>query len=102
MQLPDELMLRILRYCWKPADYTIAAGVCRRWYAIIGDAHNPVAHGMRIYAARGGEAPVADPAALERYELGPLTAELAAILDGLRAGPEAWRAAGAPDGTMSR
>ncbi|MEI6726735.1 MAG: hypothetical protein WCN81_11005 [Actinomycetes bacterium] len=70
---------------------------------------------------RQGTAPVTDLTALERYELGPLTAELAAILDGLRAGPEAWRAAGAPgardgagdatpgtpaagapDGTMSR
>ncbi len=76
---------------------------------------------------RGSAAPTADLTALERYELGPLTAELAALLDGLRGGPEAWRAdpearradptgdrgapgdaapgtpaAGSPDGTMSR
>jgi glycosyltransferase involved in cell wall biosynthesis len=51
---------------------------------------------------RGGTAPAADLTALERYELRPLTAELAVILDGLRAGPEAWRSADSPDGTMSR
>jgi len=36
-----------------------------------------------VAAARSGGAPLADQAALERYELGRLTAELAAILDGL-------------------
>ena len=73
-----------------------------------------------VTAVRQRVAPAADPTALERYELGRLTAELAAILDGLRAGPEAWRAGptgargtpgdaepgthagGWPDGTMSR
>jgi len=36
-----------------------------------------------VKAARRGEARLADPAALERYELGRLTAELAVLLDGL-------------------
>ena len=36
-----------------------------------------------VRAARDGSAPLADPAALERYELGRLTAELATLLDGL-------------------
>ncbi len=36
-----------------------------------------------VAAARGGAAPVADRSALERYELGHLTAELAALLDEL-------------------
>jgi glycosyltransferase involved in cell wall biosynthesis len=40
-----------------------------------------------ITAVRGGTAPVADPAALERYELGRLTAELRDILDGLAGQP---------------
>ena len=59
-----------------------------------------------VDGVRQGAAPAADLTALERYELGRLTAELAAILDGLRAGPQAWRAGPAgvapPDGTMSR
>ena len=38
-----------------------------------------------VAAVRDGAAPVADAAALARYELGRLTAELAAILDGLAA-----------------
>jgi hypothetical protein len=50
---------------------------------------------------RDGVAPGVDLAALDRYELGGLTAELAAILDGLCAGPDTWRdgppaSAGAP------
>ncbi len=40
-------------------------------------------------AACDGSAPLADPAALERYELGRLTAELAALLDGLAGGQPA-------------
>jgi len=40
-----------------------------------------------VASARDGEAPVADPAALERYELGHLTAQLAGILDALAAYP---------------
>ena len=40
-----------------------------------------------VAAVREGRAPVADPAALGRYELGHLTAELAAILDDLAAHP---------------
>jgi glycosyltransferase involved in cell wall biosynthesis len=39
-----------------------------------------------VWAARRGVAPLANPAALERYELGRLTTELAALLDGLAAG----------------
>lgn len=39
-----------------------------------------------VAAAHAGTAPVADHAALERYELGGLTAELASILDGLPPG----------------
>jgi hypothetical protein len=39
-----------------------------------------------VRAARDGAAPLADPPALERYELGGLTAELAALLDGLAGG----------------
>ena len=46
-----------------------------------------------VAAVRDGRAPVADPAALERYELGHLTAELAGMLDGLAPGVPA---AGAP------
>ena len=42
-----------------------------------------------VAAVRKGAAPVADPAALERYELGRLTAELAAILDELAGQPPA-------------
>ena len=42
-----------------------------------------------VRAARDGSAPLADPAALERYELGRLTAELAALLDGLAGGQPA-------------
>lgn len=46
-----------------------------------------------VSAVRAGEAPVASPGALDRYELGHLTHELAGILDGLAgrsrsAGPE--------------
>jgi len=40
-----------------------------------------------VAAVREGRAPIADAAALERYELGHLTAELAGILDTLAAGP---------------
>jgi hypothetical protein len=40
-----------------------------------------------VAAARGGTAPTADPAALERYELGRLTADLAGILDDLAGSP---------------
>jgi glycosyltransferase involved in cell wall biosynthesis len=40
-----------------------------------------------VAAARGGAAPLADGGALEQYELGHLTAELAAILDDLAAKP---------------
>jgi hypothetical protein len=40
-----------------------------------------------VAAVRGGTAPTADPAAIERYELGHLTAELAGILDELAALP---------------
>jgi glycosyltransferase involved in cell wall biosynthesis len=48
-----------------------------------------------VKAARDGSAPVADQAALQRYELGRLTHELAAILDGLLPGAAgATRAAG--------
>lgn len=36
-----------------------------------------------VAAVRAGQAPLADQAALERYELGRLTAELASILNGL-------------------
>ncbi|NLE23602.1 MAG: glycosyltransferase family 4 protein [Actinobacteria bacterium] len=43
-----------------------------------------------VAAARAGTAPVADPAALGRYELAQLTRELAAILDELAAHP--WTA----------
>ena len=42
-----------------------------------------------VAAARGGAAPLAEPGALERYELGHLTAELAAILDDLATDPRA-------------
>ncbi|HEX5642044.1 MAG TPA: glycosyltransferase [Thermoleophilia bacterium] len=42
-----------------------------------------------VAAARGGAAPLADPGALERYELGHLTAELAAILGDLATDPRA-------------
>ena len=42
-----------------------------------------------VRATRDGSAPLADPAALERYELGRLTAELAALLDGLAGGQPA-------------
>ena len=48
-----------------------------------------------VRAARGAVAPVADPAALERYELGRLTAELAALLDDLAARPAAGAAGAA-------
>lgn len=41
-----------------------------------------------VAAARTGGAPVADPGALDRYELGRLTHELAGVLDGLAA--HAW------------
>ncbi|HTX70807.1 MAG TPA: glycosyltransferase [Thermoleophilia bacterium] len=47
-----------------------------------------------VAAARAGEAPVADPGSLGRYELGRLTHELAGILDGLDGRP--W-IAGADD-----
>ena len=47
-----------------------------------------------VAAVRAGEAPVADPGALGRYELGHLTHELAGILDGLAGRP--W-IAGADD-----
>jgi glycosyltransferase involved in cell wall biosynthesis len=40
-----------------------------------------------VAAVRGGSAPLADPAALERYELSRLTRELAGILDDLAAHP---------------
>jgi glycosyltransferase involved in cell wall biosynthesis len=40
-----------------------------------------------VAAVAAGTTPVADPAALERYELGHLTAELAGILDDLAAHP---------------
>ena len=40
-----------------------------------------------VAAARAGKAPVAGPGALDRYELGSLTAELAGILDGLAGRP---------------
>jgi hypothetical protein len=40
-----------------------------------------------VAAARDGTAPTADPAAIQRYELGHLTAELAGILDDLAAHP---------------
>jgi glycosyltransferase involved in cell wall biosynthesis len=40
-----------------------------------------------VAAARGGTAPLAESGALERYELGHLTAELAAILDDLATNP---------------
>ena len=40
-----------------------------------------------VAAARNGVAPVADPDALDRYELGHLTHELAGILDGLAGRP---------------
>jgi hypothetical protein len=40
-----------------------------------------------VAAARSGTAPTADPAALERYELGRLTADLAVILDDLADSP---------------
>ena len=49
-----------------------------------------------VAAVRGGTAPVADASALSRYELGHLTAELAAILDGLAAGPQPSAAGAAP------
>jgi len=50
-----------------------------------------------VAAVRDGSAPVADRAALQRYELGRLTAELAAILDGLIVGRADGRAGdGAP------
>ena len=42
-----------------------------------------------VAAVRDGTAPVADTSALSRYELGHLTAELAAILDGLAGQPAA-------------
>jgi len=42
-----------------------------------------------VAAARAGTAPVADTPALERYELGRLTGDLAAILDGLAGQPTA-------------
>ena len=51
-----------------------------------------------VAAVRAGAAPVADPAALERYELGRLTADLAGILDGLAAPPAGGRRAGGGDG----
>jgi hypothetical protein len=49
-----------------------------------------------VRAARDGSAPLADPAALERYELGRLSAELAALLDGLAGGQPAATAGPAP------
>jgi hypothetical protein len=45
-----------------------------------------------VAAVRDGSAPVADQAALQRYELGRLTGELADILDGLVAGRVGGRA----------
>ena len=42
-----------------------------------------------VRAARDGSAPLAEPAALERYELGRLSAELADLLDGLAGGQPA-------------
>jgi hypothetical protein len=45
-----------------------------------------------VAAVRDGSAPVAEQAALQRYELGRLTGELAAILDGLVAGRTDGRA----------
>ncbi len=50
-----------------------------------------------VAAVRAGTAPVADASALSRYELSHLTAELAAILDGLAGRPDAagpWDPAG--------
>jgi len=44
-----------------------------------------------VRTVRDGSAPVADPAALERYELGFLTAELAALLDSLASEQPAGR-----------
>lgn len=52
-----------------------------------------------VAAVRGGAAPLADPAALERYELGHLTSELACLLDGL-AGPPAAAGPGDAAGRM--
>jgi hypothetical protein len=40
-----------------------------------------------VAAVRGGAAPVAVPAALERYEFGRLTSALAALLDDLAGQP---------------
>jgi hypothetical protein len=45
-----------------------------------------------VAAVRDGSAPVAEQAALQRYELGRLTGELAATLDGLVAGRAGGRA----------
>jgi len=42
-----------------------------------------------VRAARDGSAALAEPAAVERYELGRLSAELAALLDGLAGGQPA-------------
>jgi hypothetical protein len=64
-----------------------------------------------VQAVRDGAAPVADQAALQRYELGRLTDELVAVLDGMlpaRAaggsrppGATGARSAGGPSGTSS-
>jgi hypothetical protein len=51
---------------------------------------------------RAGSAPTAALAALERYELGRLTAELAAILDGLLPSPGAAPAGAGPNGSIGR
>lgn len=53
-----------------------------------------------VQAVRDGRGPIADPAALERYELTGLTARLATLLEGITPGartvhPAAWRSGGA-------
>ncbi len=58
-----------------------------------------------VAAVRGGSAPVADPSALERYELGHLTSKLATLLDGLAGLPAAAGPGNAdrdPDSTAGR
>ena len=50
-----------------------------------------------VHEVQDGNAPVADPAAIDRYELGRLTAELAALLDGLAAASPRRAAAASGD-----
>ena len=69
----------------------VGGGTC-----VLPDDHMAAPLAAFVRAARDGSAPLADPAALERYELGRLTAELAALLDGLAGGQPAAAAGSTP------